>query len=144
MNKVYIVTSGCYSDYTIEAVFSTYEKAQEYIHKRSGLWGTGDDCIECFELDEAVKDGRIGYSITFDDKDPPSLQPAVNTERCYRNEFYWQQYYGRLIIEIFLMAENQESALKIAKERYGMIKANIALYEKGVSYNFYTGKKSGD
>jgi len=31
MKKVYIVTSGCYSDYRIEGVFSTEEKAQEYI-----------------------------------------------------------------------------------------------------------------
>lgn len=31
MDKVFIVTSGCYSDYQIEAVFSTEEKAEEYI-----------------------------------------------------------------------------------------------------------------
>lgn len=31
MDKVFIVTSGCYSDYQIERVFSTNEKAEEYI-----------------------------------------------------------------------------------------------------------------
>ena len=31
MDKVFIVTSGCYSDYQIERVFSTKEKAEEYI-----------------------------------------------------------------------------------------------------------------
>lgn len=31
MEKVYIVTSGEYSDYTIEAVFSTREKAEEFV-----------------------------------------------------------------------------------------------------------------
>lgn len=29
--KIYVVTSGCYSDYRIEAMFSTREKAQKYI-----------------------------------------------------------------------------------------------------------------
>ena len=31
MNKVYIVTSGCYSDYSIEAVFETEENAKKYV-----------------------------------------------------------------------------------------------------------------
>ena len=31
MDKAFIVTSGCYSDYQIERVFSTNEKAEEYI-----------------------------------------------------------------------------------------------------------------
>ena len=31
MNTVYIVTSGCYSDYSIDAVFSTREAAEAYI-----------------------------------------------------------------------------------------------------------------
>ena len=29
--KIYVITSGCYSDYRIEAMFSTREKAQKYI-----------------------------------------------------------------------------------------------------------------
>lgn len=31
MEKVYVVTSGDYSDYCIDAIFSTPEKAQEYM-----------------------------------------------------------------------------------------------------------------
>lgn len=34
MDKVFIVTSGCYSDYMIEAVFSTHENAEEYIDSK--------------------------------------------------------------------------------------------------------------
>ena len=33
MAKIYIVTSGEYSDYAIDAVFSTEEKAHEYIQQ---------------------------------------------------------------------------------------------------------------
>lgn len=34
--KVYIVTSGCYSDYIIDAIFSTRELAEEYIDNGNG------------------------------------------------------------------------------------------------------------
>ena len=42
MEKVYIVTDGDYSDYRIVAVFSTEEKAKEYIQTT----GEGDDYVE--------------------------------------------------------------------------------------------------
>ena len=42
MQKVYIVTDGDYSSYRIVAVFSTEEKAKEYIQTT----GEGDDYVE--------------------------------------------------------------------------------------------------
>lgn len=39
MNKVYIVTEGEYSDYQIEACFSTKKKAQEYIKNSKKVQG---------------------------------------------------------------------------------------------------------
>ena len=48
MDKVYIVTSGEYSDYHIDAVFSCSEHAEEY--KERG----GGDCVEEFPLDEPI------------------------------------------------------------------------------------------
>ena len=30
MDKVWVVTRGCYSDYSLQAIFSTKEKAWEY------------------------------------------------------------------------------------------------------------------
>lgn len=40
MNKVYIVTSGAYSDYSIEKVFDNREDAEKYIclHNNDGYW----------------------------------------------------------------------------------------------------------
>lgn len=51
MDKVFIVTSGCYSDYQIEAVFSTNEKAEEYIdsHKYPDDFG-----IEEYGIDDKI------------------------------------------------------------------------------------------
>ncbi len=51
MSKVYMVTSGDYSSYSVEAVFSSEEKATEYLATYKGyIWdGAG---IEDIEIDE--------------------------------------------------------------------------------------------
>lgn len=58
--KVYIVTSGVYSDYGIEAVFSSVEKAQAFIDKgkKKGEYGSeyNDAHIEEYELDRPEED----------------------------------------------------------------------------------------
>lgn len=47
MDKVFVVTSGCYSDYGINAIFSTRKAAQEYIDKARALHAEddGEYCI---------------------------------------------------------------------------------------------------
>lgn len=52
--QVFIVTHGCYSDYGIEAVFTSEEKAKEYIRAREHNDGvdSSDYEIETYELDE--------------------------------------------------------------------------------------------
>ena len=48
--KIYIVTSGAYSDYRINAVFSTKENAEKF----TKLYGVGDYDIEEFEVDDEM------------------------------------------------------------------------------------------
>lgn len=50
MSKVFIVTSGEYSEYGIDRVFSTEEKAKEFIRVTMDLYG-GTFNIEPYELD---------------------------------------------------------------------------------------------
>ena len=53
--KIYIVTNGCYSDYHIEACFSTKEKAKEYIKNgktTKQFWGEPD--IEEWDIDDSI------------------------------------------------------------------------------------------
>ena len=50
MSKVYIVTSGEYSDYDIDRVFSTEEKAKEWVDVITSMYG-GNYNIEPYELD---------------------------------------------------------------------------------------------
>lgn len=42
MNKVYIVTSGEYSDYHIDAVFASYRQAKEYLKKHNNEFDSHD------------------------------------------------------------------------------------------------------
>ena len=51
MDKVYIVTTGSYSDYHIEAVFSKKELADEYCKRAGSSYD-----IEEWQLDEPIPD----------------------------------------------------------------------------------------
>lgn len=52
MEKVYVITAGEYSDYHVVKIFSTYEKAQEYIDIMSALDYEDLNVIEEWELDD--------------------------------------------------------------------------------------------
>ena len=53
MSRVFIVTSGEYSDYGIDRVFSTEEKAKEWIKITTSMYG-GNYNIEQYELDAPI------------------------------------------------------------------------------------------
>ena len=55
MIKVYLVSSGRYSDYGIEQVFSTKEKAEEYIRLSKEYSDESLNEIEEYELDPQIK-----------------------------------------------------------------------------------------
>jgi hypothetical protein len=58
MDKVWVVTSGCYSDYGIRAIFSTKEKAWEYYGIKKVIDDEYNEPKE-YNLDEAKSDGYI-------------------------------------------------------------------------------------
>ena len=49
-NKVFVVTTGEYSDYTIDRVFSTRKKALEYLDTKDDRY-----TLEVYDLDEAYE-----------------------------------------------------------------------------------------
>ena len=57
MNKVYIVTSGEYSDYGIDRVFTTEEKAKEWIDVITSMYN-GNYNIEQYELDAPIPERK--------------------------------------------------------------------------------------
>ena len=120
--KIYIVTSGEYSDYHIEAVFTTKEKAVEYVEQH----GT-DYNIEEYDLDEEVEKKTQLWSIVFCIENGKLLEG--NTRSFKEDEvrdtcFVELSWNGKLYITFYVDADSMDRAVKIARERFAAVKAN--------------------
>lgn len=123
--KTYIVTSGEYSDYGINAVFTTKEKAVDYVEQH----GTGYT-IEEYNLDEEVEKKTQLWNVVFCVEDgklceacPISYDRNKVVDTCsifdtfgYRKE---EPY-----IRFYVDADSMNRAIKIARERFAAVKAN--------------------
>lgn len=119
MAKIYIVTSGEYSDYCIRAVFSTKEKADEYIQQH----GT-DSSIEVFDIDEEVKKETKIWRVVmrFDNF---KVSECTVWGSYIKDAFeYLLDWNGIGYINLYLEADCMDRAIKIASERIAQIKAN--------------------
>lgn len=134
MSKIYIVTEGEYSDYSINNVFSTEEKAKEFIAERGGG-------IEEFELDPDWRNEITNYIKGYF---PFEVIYHYNTNEYKATKRVWSAYgnyknycmpYGSAEIKwtIKCIAQDEQHALKIASERIAQIKAlnliNISFYD---------------
>ena len=62
MTIIYVVTRGQYSDYSIEAIFSTQENAEAFL----ALGGRGESGIEEWEVDpniDGIRQGRQRWCV---------------------------------------------------------------------------------
>lgn len=64
MNKIYVVTSGCYSDFSIEGIFSTELKAEKL--RKDFEWANSDASIETWGLNRTKKRRFIMVSMKKD------------------------------------------------------------------------------
>ena len=121
--KVYIVTSGDYDDYHIDEVFSTKEKAEEYIEC------FGDKCsIEEYSLDKPIEYKERTWLAMFDIENKELTHCGV--ENCYSIDSVSIDRYGDRIIFEF-MASGKTKAIEIAKERLdNVIKNKDNKYKK--------------
>ena len=121
-NKIYIVTSGEYSDYHICAVFSNKEKAEEYVQYH----GT-EHSVEEYCIDEEIKSDVKLWRIIFYIKNGEVIE-ACPTE--YRAEEkcdtckVCETLRSELIIYFYVTSETSNKAIKIASERWAAIKSN--------------------
>lgn len=120
--KIYIVTSGEYSDYRIEAVFSTEEKANEYVQQNGN-----DFCIEEHNLDEEVVKETQLWFIEFEIENQKMKRASPITydfdkkkDTCKVTEYISFEPY----ITFYVEAETMDRAIKIASERFASVKAN--------------------
>lgn len=143
MTTVYAVSTGEYSDYGIECIFSTKEKAQEYIKLTNEYSSRGDfNDIEEFELDPSIQIPHIHKFKHFFwgemDKDGNLLSPIsktyldIRTMNNKQENFNFSIYhpssiYGydpsrypnidTVVLNFTVNANNEEHAQKIMGEK---------------------------
>lgn len=128
MDKVYIITYGDYSDYSICAVFSTIDKAEEYIQQHGNAFR-----IEEYSLDEDVKQSEIwiveiGIS-THKVKQCESCSDNWSSERVDKFRVFEPVFRNvEWSVKMILRADSMDRAIKVANERVAQIVANKDLF----------------
>ena len=128
MNKVFVVTSGEYSDYGIDAIFSTRELAQNFIDAfKADKWHEMD--IEEWDLDpneKHLKQNRKPYFLRINkegkvtdlevaDSSYGFKQDIPEAEISYTANLEW--------MNISCFADDENHAVKIAGEKRSQILA---------------------
>lgn len=123
--KIYIVTSGEYSGYEINAVFTTKEKAVDYIEQH----GTNYN-IEEYNLDEEVEKKTQLWYIVFGVEDgklhdatPRSYNRNEKVDTCSIFDTFGFRK-DEPYICFYIDADSMDRAVKIARERFAAVKAN--------------------
>lgn len=127
--KVYIVTQGDYSEYHIERVFSTRDKAQEYLDHI----GNNDCDIEEYNIDEETPRGVFAYRVEISDNDKPatvSLMAFTTYPNCRKDAFGIGQGMFATYTWFNIEAKDAPQAIKIASERLMQIKAMPYLFPR--------------
>lgn len=120
-NKIYIVTSGEYSEYHIDAVFSTQELAEDYIQQNGIDYG-----IEEYNLDEEIDRNTKLWRVEFNIKDCELKDASVRDYRedDFRDTCKVSDFFDCSLIDFFVDADTMNKAVKIASERFAAVKAN--------------------
>jgi hypothetical protein len=116
--KVYIITRGEYSDYHIKQVFSTRQKAVEFLD-------TVDDSyqLEEYDLDEPIERKTQIYRICFKLDKKKVARVAIHNSDKFKDLIHivHRTYNDENLLEIYVESDSRKRALKIASERYGAI-----------------------
>lgn len=139
MNKVYIVVSGEYSDYGIDAVFDNLKSAEMFcaLHNDDSY---DDYRIEEYTVNRYAYQGAIEYGYAYELHNPnyysdiDELEETIMTKHNFQKRveeylgYSWARPTGREKVPITWMSEkNPEKALKIIQD---IIAYNKALSEE--------------
>jgi hypothetical protein len=135
MKKVYLVTSGSYSDYGVEAVFSTRELAKEWINGSKG-----DYDIEEYDLDN-MEHKRRQYTllrvdfdksaelISYEVAEDHSFSREAPNEILVESRMTWHLHKQYVVMSmLFPTGTPVQDALKVASEKRAQL---VALHPVG-------------
>ena len=117
-NKVFVVTTGEYSDYRIERVFSTRKKALEYLDTKDDEY-----TLEVFDLDEPIDRKTQIYEISFELDKKKVWNVRTTWDVRYKDTIHigGRYFNNRKTLDIYVESDSRKRALKIASERYGAV-----------------------
>jgi len=136
--KVYIVTSGAYSDYQINAIFSTKENAERY----NKIYASGDfEDIEEFEVDDEMAlinriiDEKITIYLVCMDRDGNIKEvmkesPSVSLVEELLTGKQRPVLYADCM-DMCVIAKDEKHAIKIVNEKRVQLIANNEWDKKG-------------
>lgn len=141
MDSVFVVTSGDYSDYHIDAIFSTEEKAKEYIKWHELLPYSEDYDISEIKVDEPIfGDTAMSYSFVYDEtniggvlscsamrKNEPGGKPSFTL--AVGGKTFTLSPNGLAVIK-FVNDHDTSVIEKIAQDKLAEIKYNTAFLEE--------------
>lgn len=118
MTTIYIVTSGAYSDYSINAVFDSRDQAEAYIaYEEQRGYRSGHD-IEEWTLNEyadPISKGLTCFQVVFDDITKGDAEAKASSAS---DEYENARKHGKIrMYWTCLWAQDEQAALKIANER---------------------------
>lgn len=132
--KVYVVTSGVYSDYQIQRIFSNIEAAKEFVRLNDKYQFDRDMCseneIEEYELYDKAIDKQRGYvGVLYYPYDNSFIISGFVDEpiepQILPYGFTYGRYYMRFSHEINDTLKNREKMLKICQDTYAFEKAKM-------------------
>ena len=126
LKTIYVVTAGDYSDYHIEGVYSTKEKARLAV-KLFGLDDFNDENIEEWKLDETLPHpkGMWFYVVEMNeegDVNETKIENAKYAENFIKDR--WRPYGDDVHIDFYMWAKDEKHAIKIANEMRIQLIAN--------------------
>lgn len=110
--KVYMVTSGCYSDYSVKCICSTRAKAE---HAKK-LYAADNEISEV-EVDELPEHpaGMFLFNVRMDESGDAESVETASVE--YVPNFDWSPYGDGRTVQFCMFAKHEKHAVKIANER---------------------------
>ena len=130
--KVYVVSHGDYSSYSVDAVFTNKEMAEKFcaVHNKYGGWADYD--YEEWETDECDiqtinAEHNIGYEYNFDTKGDlkfPNYNPHLiigDDEKVHASSYGYHTF-------VIADGRSEEQCRKIACDRMALYKANDVLF----------------
>jgi len=127
--KIWVIESGCYSDYSVDGVFSTKENAEKMLAAWKGDYDYCEMSISEWEMDPHLDEMKSGLIVYYVQMDYDGTTKKINAEEapptyCGVGFGVWSRtkapaWKGRPITDMvtgYVWANDEKHAIKIANE----------------------------